>query len=163
MQDLMWDKGKGLFLDYDWKRSERNPHVSLAGFYPLWAGIATPEQAERVVREWLPTFECSGGLVTTLEAQEGRQWAYPNGWAPLQWIVTQGLERYGYLDDANRIRRKWCDLCARKLEETGSMWEKYNVVEDANPEGGLYGAVTGFGWTNAVFVDFARRLASSVE
>jgi hypothetical protein len=40
------------------------------------------------------------------------------------------------------------------------MWEKYNVVgETEQAEGGLYGTVTGFGWTNGVFVDFARRLA----
>jgi alpha,alpha-trehalase len=39
------------------------------------------------------------------------------------------------------------------------MWEKYNVVETgANPEIGLYGSLAGFGWTNGVFVDFARRL-----
>ena len=40
-----------------------------------------------------------------------------------------------------------------------SMLEKYNVVEPlAKPESGVYGLVEGFGWTNAVFVDFARRL-----
>jgi alpha,alpha-trehalase len=41
------------------------------------------------------------------------------------------------------------------------MWEKYNVVSlDAHPEEGLYGSIAGFGWSNAIFVDFARHLAS---
>jgi alpha,alpha-trehalase len=98
--------------------------------------------------------------VTTLEEREGRQWAYPNGWAPLQWIVVGGLERYGYLDEARQIMRAWCDLGAQTFDTTGNMWEKYNVVQASErSEGGLYGKVTGFGWTNGVFVDFARRLA----
>ena len=160
MQELMWDEGLGFFLDYDWVNERRNPHVSLAGFYPLWAGLATPEQAARVVRDWLPQFEYPGGLVTTKEQRAGRQWAYPNGWAPLQWLVTAGLERYGYAAEADRIRRKWCANCAAVFAATGSLWEKYNVVEiGAQVEEGLYGAVPGFGWSNAVFTDFARRLS----
>jgi hypothetical protein len=41
----------------------------------------------------------------------------------------------------------------------GPMWEKYNVTAmDTRPEGGLYGSVPGFGWSNAVFSRFARQL-----
>jgi alpha,alpha-trehalase len=160
MHELMWDDGSGFFFDYDWVHHLRNPHSSVAGFFPMWAGLATQEQADRMVKDWLPKFEFPGGLVTSTEEREGRQWAYPNGWAPLQWIVTNGLERYGFQEEADRIRRKWCELGERIFEATGTMWEKYNVVEvESHPEKGLYGSIAGFGWTNGVFVDFARRLA----
>ena len=159
MHELMWDDERGFFFDYDWVNERRNPHLSLAGFFPLWAGLATPEQAARLVREWLPQFERPGGLVTTQEERAGRQWASPNGWAPLQWIVVAGLERYGYHAAAQRIRHQWCENCAAVFAATGAMWEKYNVVESgANPEVGLYGSVAGFGWSHAVFVDFSRHL-----
>jgi alpha,alpha-trehalase len=165
IQRLMWDEEAGFFFDYDMQHSERNPHVSLAGFFPLWAGLAAPEQAAALVETWLPQFEFPGGLVTTLKEQPGRQWAYPNGWAPLQWIVVAGLQRYGYIDDARRIMRAWCDQVAAVFARTdrfgGALWEKYNVVEPNMLGGvseGLYGQVKGFGWTNGVFVDFARRL-----
>lgn len=162
MRDLMWDSQQGFFLDYNWVQARRNPHPSLAGFYPLWAGLASAAQAARVVQDWLPRFEQPGGLVTTLEERAGRQWAYPNGWAPLNWLVVAGLERYGYDAEARRIMTKWCDNCAAVLARTGAMWEKYNVVDlDARPEGGLYGSVPGFGWSNGVFVDFARRLGAA--
>ena len=164
MQDLMWDEDRGFFFDYDWVNRKRNPHLSLAGFYPLWAGLATPEQAVRIVRDWLPQFEHPGGLVTSEEERAGRQWAYPNGWAPLQWLVTAGLEQYGYSAEANRIRRAWLTNCAGIFAATGTMWEKYNVVDTvAHAEAGLYGSVAGFGWSNAVFVDFARRLDRTGE
>jgi alpha,alpha-trehalase len=164
MQRLMWDEQEGFFFDYDWVTRQLNLHPSLAGFYPLWAGLATPAQAERIVRDWLPRFEYPGGLVTSLEPQSGRQWAYPNGWAPLQWLVVMGLDRYGYTAEAQRLRRKWCDLCATVFAVTDTMWEKYNVINTVvSPEEGLYGSVTGFGWSNAVFVDFVRHLSRARE
>ncbi|MGI8967901.1 MAG: trehalase family glycosidase [Chloroflexota bacterium] len=159
LRELMWDEQVGIFLDYDWVRQERDPDPSLAGFYPLWAGWATPVQAERIVRDWLPRFQQPGGLVTTLKERAGRQWAWPNGWAPLQWIVADGLERYGFGVEAQAIRESWCANCVAVFAATGILWEKYNVVQvGADPEGGLYGSVPGFGWTNGVVADFARRL-----
>jgi alpha,alpha-trehalase len=159
MQELMWDEAEGFFFDYDFKNERRNPDPSLAGFFPLWAGLATPEQATRIVKNWLPRFELPGGLVTTLKQEAGKQWAYPNGWAPLQWFVVEGLDRYGFSEDARRLRKKWCDNCATLFAATGVMWEKYNVVHvGGSEEEGLYGSVKGFGWSNGVFVDFARKL-----
>jgi len=37
----------------------------------------------------------AGGWITTL-ARSGQQWDAPNSWAPLQWIVHRGLQRYGF-------------------------------------------------------------------
>lgn len=158
MLELMWDAEEGFFFDYDYVRRERNPYPSLAGFYPLFAGLATVEQAEQAVLGWLPKFEMPGGLQTTLTPKAGCQWAHPNGWAPLQWIVTEGLDRYGFHESAARLRTKWCDTCAETFALTGGMWEKYNVVTPTTgTEEGLYGMVKGFGWSNGVFKDFATR------
>jgi alpha,alpha-trehalase len=160
MQELMWDEEAGIFFDYDFVNERRTVHPSLAAFYPLWAGIATTEQAARIVKEWLPRFALPGGLVTTLEERAGRQWAYPNGWAPLQWIVVEGLDRYGFHEEATAIRRAWCDNCTAVFTATGVLWEKYNMAHTGtHAEGGLYGSVPGFGWTNAVFARFAQALA----
>jgi alpha,alpha-trehalase len=160
IQKLMWDEESGFFFDYNFKDEKRNPHPSLAGFFPLWCGAATQKQAQRMVDSWLSRFEKAGGLVTTLEAKPGRQWAFPNGWAPLQWIVTAGLDKYGFSAEALRIRKKWCNLNASVFEKSGTLWEKYNVVEVGGiVEGGLYGDTTGFGWSNAVFVDFVHSLS----
>lgn len=157
--DLFWDNAQGFFFDRDYVAGVLHPTPTLAGFYPLWAGLATPEQAQRIVKRWLPRFLQPGGVVTALDQQPGRQWAWPNGWAPLQWIVAQGLDRYGYSAQAEQLRRAWCATCAAYHAQTGVLWEKYNVVDAAaEGEAGLYGHVTGFGWTNGVFVDFVRKL-----
>lgn len=159
INELMYDAEKGFFFDFDYTRQQRNPDPSLAGFFPLWAGLATPEQAERMVQLWLPAFERPGGLLTTLRRRRERQWAAPNGWAPLHWIVVNGLERYGYTAEAQRIMWKWCANCAAVFAKTNKMWEKYNVLKiGCDVEHGLYGSVEGFGWSNAIFKDFAERL-----
>ena len=160
VRTLLWDEQSGFYLDYDAQNQQLNPHASLAGFYPLWAGIATPQQAERMVSQWLPKFLHAGGLVTTLSAQAGRQWAYPNGWAPLHWLVDAGLERYGFRAEARALRLAWLETITSEFERTGALWEKYNVTaatRDQTVEEGVYGQVSGFGWTNAVFKDFAGR------
>lgn len=158
--ELMWSDADGFFYDFDWRAERITPHPSLAGIYPLWAGLATPDQAARIVSTWWPRFLQAGGLVTTLQAAPDKQWAWPNGWAPLNWIVVEGLSRYGFHDEADETRRRWCDNCATVFNRTGAFWEKYNVVEPASSqiEHGVYGTVKGFGWSNAVFVDFARKL-----
>ncbi len=57
------------------------------------------------------------------------------------------------------MRKRWCNTCAHGFTAMGTMSEKYNVAEPhREPEHGVYGLVEGFGWTNGVFVDFARAL-----
>ena len=159
MRELMWDADKGFFFDFEWKSEVRCPCLSLAGFFPLWAGLATPAQANEMVSRWLPKILLPGGLVTSLDPFPGRQWAYPNGWAPLQWLAASGLDRYGFTAEATEVRKRWCNTCAHGFTAMGTMSEKYNVAEPhREPEHGVYGLVEGFGWTNGVFVDFARAL-----
>lgn len=159
MTDLMWNPAKGLFYDYNFEREKRGTVSSLAGFYPLWAGAADDQQALKMVRA-LRRFENKGGLSTTdvqplsqfVPGNMPTQWAYPNGWAPLQYVVIKGLQRYGYHDDAQRIAIKWLKTNLAWFNEHGVFLEKYNVVQPGKPPlKGVYPSQTGFGWTNGVF------------
>jgi alpha,alpha-trehalase len=160
MNDLMWDQGKGLYYDYNYKKEKRSPVSSLAAYFPMWAGMVTEEQAKKLVKA-LRRFENDGGLATTdnLPLQQQltpgalpTQWAYPNGWAPLQYIVIRALERYGYHADARRLAMKWLKTNLNWFNKNGVFLEKYNVVDpDKPPMKGVYPSQTGFGWTNSVF------------
>ena len=166
MNELMWNDTRGLYFDYNYVKEKRGTVSSLASYYSLWAGMASEEQAARMVKA-IKRFEFSGGLSTT-DIQPSKfipgitmlptQWAYPNGWAPLQFIVIEGLERYGYHDDAKRLALKWLKNNLDWFNKNGVFLEKYNVVNPAKPpEKGLYPSQTGFGWTNAVFVYFCKK------
>ncbi len=163
MNELMWDRIRGMYFDYDYDRKRRGSVSSLAAYYPMWAGMVDANQAEGLVRS-LRRFEARGGLTTTdglpiLDYLEHlpTQWAYPNGWAPLHFIVVQALERYGYHADAKRIAMKWLKCNLWWFNKYGVFLEKYNVVNPTKPPAkGVYPAQTGFGWTNAIFERFCR-------
>lgn len=159
MNELMWSELRGFYFDYNFVKRKRGGVYSLAAYYPMWAGMVSPSQAKKLV-ENLHKFEHKGGLATTDAMQLGAlvpgamptQWAYPNGWAPLHLIVIQGLERYGYHEDARRIALKWLKTNNDWFIRHGVFLEKYNVVQPSKPPlKGVYPSQTGFGWTNSVF------------
>ncbi|HSW85531.1 MAG TPA: trehalase family glycosidase [Candidatus Saccharimonadales bacterium] len=164
MNELMWDKAKGLYYDYNYVKEKRGGTSSLATYYPLWAGMVDEQQAAALVKS-LKRFEHKGGLSTTDALPLGQfmlgslptQWAYPNGWAPLHFLVVKGLERYGYHKDARRIAMKWLKTNLQWYEDNHVFLEKYNVVSPEKPPAkGLYPSQTGFGWTNSVFERFCQ-------
>src|SRR5262249_49242822 len=57
---LMWSDANGLYEDYDFVHQRIRKYPFLTTFYPLWTGIASQQQADRVVRN-LRLFERSGG------------------------------------------------------------------------------------------------------
>jgi len=162
---LMWNKRKAFFFDYNHIDNKQSDVYSLASYYMLWSGMADDQQAEKLVQQ-LVKFEKPGGLTTThdsfmhphLFGSAKTQWAYPNGWAPLHQITVEGLENYGYSEQAERIAKKWLTTCNDWYIQSGEFLEKYNVVNpDLPPSEGLYPSQTGFGWTNAVFANLAQK------
>ncbi len=162
INQLLWDEEQGLYFDYHFVNGARRAYPFLSTFYPLWAGIANPQQAARVVGN-LPLFECPGGLQTSTR-QTGDQWDAPIGWAPLIWIAVQGLQRYGYDAEADRIAWKFMALVHQEFQALGTIEEKYDVVHcRANISDeilfGYRSNEAGFGWTNAVFTAFFDELS----
>lgn len=154
INELMWNEEKGFYFDYDYKNKKQSNFYSLAGFYPLWSGLATKSQAKKM-RENLSKFEYGGGLANTQKENLSnlfKQWDYPNGWPNQQWIVIKGLLNYGFRKDAERIADKWLEINRKVYEKTGAFWEKYNVVTMDRGKDGRYPTQKGFGWTDGIFI-----------
>lgn len=171
VNELMWDQGKGMFFDFNYVKERRSSIASLAAFYPMWAGMADGRQAQGLVKA-LRRFEQKGGLATTenlpitqyVPGSMPTQWAYPNGWAPLQYLTVKALQRYGYNEDARRIAMKWLRNNLEWFNEHGEFLEKYNVVSPEKPPAkGVYPSQTGFGWTNAVFERFCQEFVDDLH
>lgn len=150
IQRLFWDEKSGFFYDYDFAKNSQRTQLTLAGLFPLFFNIATPEQAARCREVVEQHFLKDGGLVTT-PVKSGQQWDAPNGWAPLQWVGIQAMRNYGFHDLADEISNSWIRLCTDVYTRTGKMLEKYNV-EDTSllSGGGEYPVQDGFGWSNGV-------------
>ena len=154
----------GLFYDYDRREGKIKHLYHAASLYPLYFGMATAEEAETVVKVLLPHIVTEWGVLTCDKSDESGsfQWGYPNGWPPLQVIAVHGLIRYGYTAEAIAIARGFVRTIERSFDETGHIWEKYNVVEGNANAAAEYETPTMLGWTYGAYVEFKKLLGEEI-
>jgi alpha,alpha-trehalase len=155
----LWNTQQGLFYDYDFMTAKMSGYKYATTFYPLWAGLATKEQASAVAAN-LKVFERPGGVPMSTE-ETGAQWDLPYGWGCIEMLVIDGLRRYGYNAEADRVSYGFLSTVAANFRRDGNIREKYNVVtksSEAHVELGYEMNVVGFGWTNAAFLDLLHAL-----
>ncbi len=152
IQKYCWNETQNFYFDYDFVENSHKKYLTLAASYPLYFGISTKSQTEKVAQILSEKFLKQGGLITTLTKTK-QQWDAPNGWAPLQWIAFRGLLNYDIIKLAQSIKNNWTELNRRVFKETGKLTEKYNVDDKVlETGGGEYPNQDGFGWTNGVFL-----------
>ncbi len=153
IQRLLWDPEDGVFTDYLWREGTTTRSVTAATLYPLFLGVASPEQAWAVAGTVRGALLQPGGLATTL-VDSGQQWDAPNGWAPLQWIAVVGLRNYRYPALAQDVATRWVTKTIAGFRQQAKLVEKYNVTTTGGDagSGGEYATQIGFGWTNGVLL-----------
>jgi alpha,alpha-trehalase len=154
----LWDAGRGLFTDYNFETQTRSTYEYATTFYPLWVGLASKEQASAVEKN-IHLFEQAGGLAMSRH-ETGAQWDYPYGWAPIHLMAIEGLRRYGYGADADRLSEKFLSMVLENFRHDHTIREKYNVVTRSTVTritAGYAINVNGFGWTNATFLELLNE------
>jgi putative isomerase len=135
IRDRMFDAASGYF--YDVRTAGIEPAFVKAqgpeGWIPLWAGVATPAQAEAVRRvvvdpEKFATFV----PFPTLAADDPRldrkgYWRGPV-WIDQAWFAVAGLRRYGYAEDALRLTRQLLDHLEGLKEKGVAIRENYDPL-----------------------------------
>jgi alpha,alpha-trehalase len=154
----LWNADKGLFFDYDFTTGKQSDYVYASIFYPLWAGLASKEQAAAVDGH-LDLLNRQGGLACSTHSS-GLQWDLPFGWAPLNWFAMTGLKNAGYPDDARKIAQEFSSTIRSSFANDGTIHEKYNVETESSKVDLIagYANVIGFGWTNAVYLEMEQLL-----
>ena len=159
IQQYLWDAKQGLYFDYNFATHTLSTYDYATTFYPLWAGLASPEQAQAVVKN-LALFDQPGGLaMSRVESQA--QWDYPYGWAPIQLLAVEGMRRYGFTADADRVAYNFLSMVIEDFVTDRYIREKYNVVKRTSITRIVKGYsqnVIGFGWTNGVFLELLHEL-----
>ncbi|MHC5614379.1 MAG: trehalase family glycosidase [Nostoc sp.] len=165
IDQYLWDEEQGIYLDYNFQSGERRRYEFATTFYPLWLGIASPAQAQRVA-ENLSLFEAPGGIFTSTRVT-GNQWDAPFGWAPLTLIAVLGLHRYGYHPEGDRIANKFLAMVIKEFGRHNTIVEKYDVERcSANVSDdisfGYSSNEIGFGWTNGVVLELLAARGKKV-
>lgn len=179
VNSLMWDEEKGFFFDYNWHIDTKSEFLSLAGFTPLWTGLATPAQAKRMVNMVI-RFDTEHGLTITDKASlaqrldwknvpkmyinaldkviKPKQWDYPNIWPPLEYLTVIGLMKYNFITEAKSIMKKSVTVHSKLFRKYKTFFEKINAQTGEPGKDFEYTNQQGFGWTNAVFYRYIQLL-----
>lgn len=169
MRTHMWNQTRGQYFDYNFQTKEQTHFESASNYLPLWAGLASVDEARLMVQSLMKELKEKGGIAGSSkhmndQVPEGavqRQWDYPNGWAPHQMMIWGGLKNYSFEEEMQELIYRWLWMITRNaVDYNGTIPEKYDVVGCTHKVYAEYGNVgtefdyittSGFGWMNASY------------
>ena len=155
VREHLWDERNGMYYSADislypvnpndWLHSGKPRHWSSlimridewSGFLAMWAGIATPEEAERMVRENMlneRTFWSNYGVRSLSKCEKMYKiWKSGNPscwlgpiWGNANYMCWKALLDYGYTEEARELAIRTVELFGKGLDKHGDMHEYYD-------------------------------------
>ena len=154
INEVFWDEKDGFYYDRNVKTGKRIPVKSVAGFIPLWVGIAPPDRAKRLIHEhlinpkefWLK-YPVASYAKTEPDFYEGTRKGECNWrgctWVPTNYMIFHGLVDYGYHDIARELAYKTFRMA---LDENKATREYYD-----SESGKGYGHNPFWGWSSLAY------------
>ena len=132
INERLWDETAGIYCNRHWD-GRFSRRWSPTSFFPLAAGIAPPERAERLVADHLLNPEEFWGEFV-IPSISRRDPAFGDNdywrgriWGPFNLLVAEGLRRYRCDAAAAVLARKSLDLFLRNWRSDGGVYENYNA------------------------------------
>ncbi len=126
----LWDDSSGMYVDRRWDGT-LSPRLAASNFYPLVAGIPTPERARRMVETLLDQAKFWGRyVIPTISrddpAFEDQQYWRGTIWPPPNYLICQGLRRYGFDEVAGELAARSAELFLRSWRDFQLCRENYD-------------------------------------
>lgn len=133
---LMWCEEDGLYYDrlFDGKLTGV---ASPFSFLPMFAGLCSQEQADKMVKVLLDENRFWTELpIPTMPknspAYEKDMWRGCS-WLNINYFIILGLRKYGYMDVAAELRRRTLEAVNKWYMQTGNIFEFYDAEDEVNP------------------------------
>ena len=145
INEKLWNERDGIYENRFWD-GKFSARLSPTNFYPLFAGVPGPDQARRMIREHLLNpAEFWGSYVAPTIARNDPAFAdqfYWRGdiWGPTNYMLYQGLNRYGFDAEALDYARKSYALFMDDWKT------QYHSNENYHAWGGNGGGDTHYTW-----------------
>ena len=134
IQNQFWDGATGWFYDTTIDGKILIKAMGCEGYLPIWAEVATAEQAKASKVNMLDTNSLNTFVpLPTLAANhpkfkpEGGYWRGPV-WLDQSYFGINGLEKYGYTNEANELAHKLIYNAEGVLDKGTSIRENYQPV-----------------------------------
>ena len=151
----LWHEEHGIFDAFDLFSNQLIKVDTAAGFLPLFAGAPTRDQAERLYARLNSSSFCAlhQGNCFTIPNYDTKKEGFDRSnywrgpvWININWMIAQGLRRYGYTLKADSIQKDLLQLPIRF-----GFYEYFDSFE-----GSGYGS-DNFSWTAALFIDLVNE------
>jgi hypothetical protein len=159
IREKLWHEEHGIFDAYDLVSGQLIEVDTAAGFMPLYGGAASREQAKRLYDRLNSCSFCAlhqGNCFTIPNYDTQKEdfdrsnyWRGPI-WININWMLAQGLRRYGYTLKADSLQKDLLQLPIRFCF--------YEYFDSFNGKG--YGS-DNFSWTAALFIDLVEEFYES--
>jgi len=133
INSILWDKDLGIYTNRYWDK-RFSDRLSPTCFYPLLAGIPTEEMAEYMIKKYLLNENKFWGEYIIPSApkddpafQDNNYWR-GRIWAPMNFLVYEGLKRYRFDNVAYEFAMKSISLFLKEWQEEGHIHENYNAI-----------------------------------
>jgi Trehalase len=147
--ETLWDEASGQYYSRDAVTGAPLASPTVATFLPLWSGAPSPARADRVIgrlqqtaSNW-PDVPVPSVPVDAPDFQESRYWKGPT-WMNTNWMIIEGLRRYGHVDLGDELRRRTLEVVGRS-----------GFSEYFSPFSGAGYGADSFSWTAALTIDLA--------
>lgn len=153
INENMYDEVSGYYYDLQINDNETkllvNRGKATEGFMPLWAKIATQEQAKRVRDIIMDENKFNTFMPIPTASKDNERYNPTKYWRGPVWLdqalfLIEGLKNYGFLEDAKLIASKLFNNAKGLLNEEP-------IRENYNPETGEGLHATNFSWSAAAF------------
>ena len=136
MNKYMWDGGVGIYKDLYWNE-KLSDHIAASNFYPLLAGIPDKKRADRMIKILKDPKYFWGKYVIPTISKNDKAYKDQQYWRgtirpPTNYLVYEGLLRYGYYKLSNEVAK-------RSLYLFLNTWKKYQLCREN------YNSITGEG------------------
>lgn len=155
INEVFWDDKDGFYYDRNEKTGQLIRIKSASGFLPLWAGVAPPDRARRLVRDhlmnphefWL-TYPVATYAATEPGFYEGRRhtecnWRGP-AWIPTNYMIFHGLLDYGYKAEARELATRTLHMVLDRNSVTREFYDSTTGLG--------YGMNPFWGWSSLGYV-----------
>ncbi len=149
--DELWDPYTESYYPRDFTTHRLLKEQSVAGLLPLYAGCISKERAATLVKSlenehlFGPAYPVPSAPLNSTWFNPVRYWQGPT-WFNMNWLIIQGLRRYGYHDHA--------DALAELMVE---MAQEHGFYEYFNPLTGQGLGAPDFSWTAALVIDVLKE------
>ncbi|MDP4088985.1 MAG: trehalase family glycosidase [Bacillota bacterium] len=129
----LWNDEAGIYCNRHWDGSFSS-RLSPTNFYPLIAGVASELQAKRMIEEHLLNDKEFWGQYVIPSISKNDEAYFDNNywrgriWAPMNFLVSEGLKRYGFYDVSFEFSKKSVQLFLKEWTEKNHIHENYNSI-----------------------------------